>query len=155
MNFCVRWTLGAVETLDDMIKDLRKSVSTSVEKYAESHDMRITAEMVIDAFVHERTINHMDCYLLRCDQGWYASDQPEYEWNWTKSLSKAKQYKTLLNVSKMMEQAISLDFKEVAIDKCRVIKQLQIIERDTKPIDMDEYKLNKLGPKLDMKELFE
>ena len=53
MNFCVRWTLGAVETLDDLIKDLRKSVNTSVEKYAERHDMRITAEIVIDAFFHQ------------------------------------------------------------------------------------------------------
>lgn len=94
----------------------------------------------------------MDSYLLRCDQGWYASDQPEYEWNWTKDLNRAKQYKTLLNVSKRMELAINLGFKEVALDKCREIKQLQIVERDTKPIDMDEYKL---GPKLDIKELFE
>jgi Zn ribbon nucleic-acid-binding protein len=53
MNFCVRWTTGSVETLNGLIEDLRKSVFTTVEKYAESHDMRITAEMVIDAFVHE------------------------------------------------------------------------------------------------------
>jgi len=54
MNFHVRWSADAIHTLDDMLATLRKDITNRLTKSAElTDDMRITAVMVVDAFVRE------------------------------------------------------------------------------------------------------